>query len=210
MAKQLTLVQPTIVLIFLLLISSATAWASPLDTVPDAKTSEETEIFTPLPEDMQIAKPPSKTPTPKPTRTDYYPYEQQLTFRFGKAAGTDGHKLDDTLYGFQYLFPKFLSPKLEAGADLHDEAAGHVHVGMRWIYQERSYFRPSAKVSVDARLDAEERLATFSRINNYFLRGTTTLEYVAWNPYSVRLEYEVYLGLKDQLFAISVGISRGW
>jgi hypothetical protein len=210
MAKLPTLVSATIVLIFTMLIGSATAWSTPQNTVPDPKPSEETENFNPLPEDMQIAKPPGQTPELKTSRARYYPYEQQLTFRVGKSAASTGGQLDNTLIGFQYLFPKFLSPKLEAGADLHEEAEGHLHVGMRWIYHERSYFRPSAKASGDILLKSDERLATFSKIDNYFIRGTATLEYVAWNPYSIRLEYEVYLGMKDQLFAVSIGVSRGW
>ncbi len=177
------------------------------------ENSQTTDVWSsnPLPDDMQITQPPILHGEPLQLKTPrYYPYQQQLTFRFGQAGNFPKISLDDNVLGFQYMFPKFLSPRLEAGADLHDEGVGHVHIGTRWFYNERGYFRPSAKISLDAKLDAKENLATFASIQNYYLRTTGTLEYVVWNPYSVRLETEFFFGSKNSLFELSLGISRGW
>ena len=111
---------------------------------------------------------------------------------------------------FQYLFPKFLSPKLEAGADLHKDGRGHLHAGLRWIYNERSYFRPSLKAAVDHFADSAEGIATLAHIDNWYVRGGATLEQVVWNPYSLRLETELAINLRHTELITTLGLSRGW
>jgi hypothetical protein len=147
---------------------------------------------------------------PPPPDPQYYPYQQQLTVRYGQASDFPSFKFNDSIIGFQYLFPKFLAPKLEAGADLHRNGIGHIHAGARYMWLERSYFRPSLKIGVDNLVDSSSGLATFATIDNYYLRGTATLEYVVWNPYSVRLEVELLMGLTKQISEYTLGLSRGW
>ncbi len=207
MSKHPYLVSATIVLIF----TGALSNAAPDETFPpEDKSTEEVWSETPLPAEMQISKP---DPTPeklRPAHVRYYPYQQQLTVRYGRASDFPKLRFNENVTGFQYMFPKFLSPKLEAGADLHDDGVGHVHAGWRWIYNERGYFRPSAKLSADVLIDGEEGLATFAEVSNYFVRTTGTIELVVWNPYSIRLENELYVGSKRCIYSATLGLSRGW
>lgn len=140
----------------------------------------------------------------------YYPYQQQMTFRAGASSDFPKVSYDDTVLGFQYLFPKFLSPRLEAGADLHEKGRGHLHVGARWIYSERSYWRPSVKLAVDHFVDSAEGLATLARKEDWYLRGGLTAEYVVWNPYSLRLEQELLINFDNVRIVSTLGLSRGW
>jgi hypothetical protein len=210
MSKLAFFVSATIVLIFTGLVGSQDACAGPLPTMPENKASEEDYENRAIDENMNLTEPAPVTSSPSYTPPRYYPYRQQLTFRAG--AGTDVPKVDfdDIVLGFQYLFPKFLSPKLEAGADLHKDGRGHLHVGLRWIYFERSYFRPSYKLAIDHFADAEEKLATLAQIDNYYVRLGGTLEYVIWNPFSLRLEAEFVSNFKFSELVSTLGLSRGW
>jgi hypothetical protein len=206
MSKLLIFVSATIVLIFM----HGPSFASPTNDVPEPP-HETDEWPTPKPsEDLTISTPPRLEGIPEKPDAEYYAYQQQLTFRYGLATDLGKMSFNDNVIGFQYLFPKFLSPKLEAGADLHNDGIGHIHVGMRWIYQERSYFRPSVKVGLDHKASSQEGLATLTHRDNYYLRGTMALEYVVWNPYSLRLEHEFLLGFRDTSMEITLGLSRGW
>lgn len=206
MSKLGIIVSATIVLIFF---NSAT-FAAPPTIVPDVQ-----EEASPWPEgkpdeNLSITEPPEIQGPVPPADAHYYPYRQALTFRAGLASDFPKASFNDSVMGFQYLFPKFLSPKLEAGADLHQDSVGHLHVGLRWIAWEREYFRPSGKISLDHLADADERLATVTRIDNYYVRLSGTLEYVVWNPYSLRLEHELLVNLDRCWQVITLGISRGW
>lgn len=207
MPKLTIFVSATIVLI----LAGASASAAPQNQAPADDTQEQPWPEGPPPEDMQISDaPPVPGPIAKPNAR-YYTYEQQLTFRVGAGSETNAlNELQDTIIGFQYMFPKFLSPKLEAGADLHPDGIGHIHAGARWIWWERGYFRPSVKASLDARLDGKEGLATLGKFENYYARGSSAIEYTVWNPYSLRLEAELLVGSKKGYVEWTLGISRGW
>lgn len=210
MSKLAFIVSATIVLIFTCLVSSPIARAGPLPTMPENTATVENDENRTIDENMNVTEPEPVAGSPSFTPPRYYPYRQQLTFRAG--AGTDVPKVDfdDVVLGFQYLFPKFLSPKLEAGADLHKDGRGHIHVGLRWIYFERSYFRPSYKLALDHFADSEEKLATLAKIDNYYLRFGGTLEYVVWNPFSLRLEAEFVSNFRYSELITTLGLSRGW
>lgn len=208
MAKLTIFVSATIVAIFI----QAAAIAAPQSDVPESKESgvvpEETR---PPDENMVIS------PAPKPSRTAlepesprYYAYQQALSFRGGLASDFPKLNFEDSVTGFAYLFPKFLSPKLEAGADLHENGRGHVHVGARWIYFERSYFRPSAKLALDHFVDAKYGLGTLARKEDWFARGGGSLEYTVWNPYSIKLDAEMIINFDETKLLLALGISRGW
>lgn len=199
-------VSATIVLFF---ISWTGSWASPLPEAPDSPEQDVAPPAPPPSDEMAV----SPAPLPvvaKAADPRYYPYAQQLTFRLGRAAEFPVKDFNDSVVGFQYLFPKFLSPKIEAGADLHDEGRGHIHAGLRWIHNERLYFRPSVKIAIDHRVEAKDGLATLTDFKNYFARLSGTLEYVFWNPYSVRLEPELLVGFEKPVVVITLGLSHGW
>lgn len=206
MSKLRIFVSATFVLIFV----SSASFASPQDQVPDAPKEADPWPTKPPDENLSISDAPRVKGHPRPADPRYYPYQQALTFRYGQAGDLSSSKFNDNMTGFQYLFPKFLSPKLEAGADLHDGGKGHIHAGARWIAWERSYFRPSAKVGLDHLVDSSENLATFAKIENLYVRATATLEYVMWNPYSVRLEGEILVSTKTAIGEVTLGLSRGW
>ncbi|MGZ3724007.1 MAG: hypothetical protein ACXVA9_13785 [Bdellovibrionales bacterium] len=206
MSKLLIFVSATFVLIF----SAGPCFASPQDQAPNSPAPESPGPTKPIDEDLSISTPPSLKYTPAPIDSRYYPYQQQLTFRYGQASDLPKIHLNDNVTGFQYLFPKFLSPKLEAGADLHDEGRGHIFAGARWIYHERSYFRPSLKLSLDHLINATENLATLTLIDNLYFRTSATLEWVVWNPYSLRFEAELLIGTKNSIGEMTLGLSRGW
>jgi len=207
MSKLLTFVSAT----FVLILSATPSFASPLDEMPPASPPPaDAGSAKPIDENMSVAQPPTVHELPPPSSPHYYPYRQQLTFRYGQATDLPKIDVNDTVIGFQYLFPKFLSPRAEAGADLHNDGRGHIHAGARWIYMERSYFRPSLKLSLDHLVNSTENLATLSTLDNYYLRSTACLEYVVWNPYSVRFEAEFFINLKHTIGEMTLGVSRGW
>lgn len=210
MSKLAIIVSATIVLI----LSPLPAGANPQRSVPATTEAQPNPWPDTQPdENLSITDPPPVHGVPKASGARYYPYRQALTFRAGQASQLDElnfRDMEDMVLGFQYLFPKFLSPKLEAGADLVNDGKGHIHAGARWIYFERSYFRPSYKLSLDHLADSEEKLATLTKIENYYLRISATLEYVIWNPLSLRLEPELLVNTEEPLLMITVGLSHGW
>ena len=206
MSKLPIFVSATIVLFF----AGLPTWANPQNVVPEVTTPKDAQESGSIDENLVLSEPQPITGTPHAPAPEYYPYRQQLTFRAGKVAAPSMKKLDDLVLGFQYLFPKFLSPKLEAGADLHPDGKGHIHAGVRWIYHERSYFRPSVKAAFDHFVDADEKLATLTQLEHYIARLGATLEYVVWNPFSIRLEAELLINHEDNQLIYTVGLSRGW
>ncbi len=208
MSKLTIFVSATIVLIF----ANPQSFASPQMDAPDSPETESPWPSGKPPDDLAISKPKSINHSVEPPSAMYYPYQQQLTFRFGKSQelGKTSAEKNDNIIGFQYLFPKFLSPKIEFAADLHTAGRGHVFVGKRWIWWERSYFRPSLKASIDHHVNSSEKLATLGQIENWYARATVTLEYVVWNPYSLRLEFDGLAGTKSTFAEVTLGLSRGW
>lgn len=208
MSKLRFFVSATIVLFLL-----PAAGASPTYEAPASPETKEAWPESPSNENLSIAEPPALGASdnlPKVSDPGYYAYRQALTMRAGQAMETSEEDSGGNVLGFQYLFPKFLSPKLEAGADVHEHGYGHLHAGLRYFWWEREYFRPSYKLAVDHRLDAKENLATFAHLDNYYFRVSGTLEYVFKNPWSVRLEPELLANLKNQQLVVTLGFSRGW
>lgn len=161
-------------------------------------------------ENLSLSEPPNEMPRPEPQSAAYYPYRQVMTFRLGLASDFPKLGFTDKVLGFSYIFPKFLSPKLEAAVDLHESGRGHVNFGVRWIYFERSYFRPSVKISIDHFFDGKYGLGTLARKEDWYARGSGTIEYVVWNPYSVRIEAEMLLNFDHTAMVATLGVSRGW
>jgi hypothetical protein len=206
MANQRFIVSATIVLIFL----SGSAFASPVTGVELEDTSAESGTTLQLDDNLSISRPPSLTSKPPPPDPHYYPYQQALTFRTGYDSNWPKLGVDHWILGFQYLFPKFLSPKLEAGADSLDNGSGHLHAGARWFYNERGYFRPSVKASLDHLAESQHGLATLTKLANYYFRGSATLEWVVSNPASIRLEHEMFFNFDRVRANITLGLSWGF
>ncbi len=185
-------------------------WASPSHEVPSTAGDEVQWPTGQSGDTMSVAEPPPVKFTAKPIDPGFYPYRQALTVRAGQGSKFPKIEPNELVLGFQYLFPKFLSPKLEAGADVHEDGKGHIHAGVRWYWWEKNYFRPSYKLSVDHLVDAKENLATFAEIKNYYIRGSGTLEYVFKNPWSIRLEPELLFNFNNQRLVLTLGVSRGW
>lgn len=208
MSKLAIFVSATIVLIF----QFPMARANPQNVVPEVKAADKSPGEDGMiDENLSVTEPaPVSAGAKAASPPRYYSHRQQLTFRAGQVSEVSKIKFEDFLLGFQYLFPKFLSPKLEAGADLLKDGKGHLHAGLRWIWFERSYFRPSYKLSIDHLAESEQRLATLTQINNYFGRLTLTAEVVFWNPWSLRLEPEIVANLSETQLLLTLGLSRGW
>lgn len=210
MAKLRFFVSPTFVLFF---IFAARGWASPIEVIEsESQPSAQSEQppAAPVPDGLAISSPKPGKLGKKAPEAHYYPFHQQFTLRVGKGSRLESTALDENVLGFQYLLPKFLAPKFEVGADLMENGRGHIHVGRRWIFYERSNFRPSLKISADHRIESKDRLATLTDHENYFLRLSGTFEYVFRSPYSLRLEPEGLIGAKGAVFLVTLGISRGW
>jgi len=206
MSKLLIFVSATIVLF----LADSPSYGSPQEHMPPEPAQHNEEVYKKPDENMIISPAkPLNTPVLK-TSPRHYNYQQAFTFRLGKSETLRGEGSDGMVVGFHYLFPKFLSPKYEAGADLHQDGRGHILAGIRWIYAERSDFRPSLKLSIDHLADPIKGMATMFLRENWFLRVGGTLEYVIWNPYSLRLESEVVVNLGSQFHVLTLGLSRGW
>lgn len=207
MSKLAALVSATIVLIF----AHPRAFASPQEDFPEDTSPEATAAPKPIDENMSISEAPhvDGTSMKKPSLR-YYPYTQEFTIRTGLASTLYPWQASEHVVGFQYMLPKFLSPKFEAGADLHGNGEGHLHFGLRWILRERSYFRPSYKLALDHHLESKENLATVARLSNYYIRGGVAVEFTVWNPVSVRLEMESFISTKDTWGEGTLGLTYGW
>ncbi len=191
-------------------LNSGPTHASPPNEIPESPRQQEIWPERKLSDDLDISSPPRATEAPPAADAYYYSYPQALTFRVGVASDLSPINFKDNVIGFQYLFPKFLSPRLEAGADLHNEGNGHVHAGARWYWHERSYFRPSYKFGGDIFAQSSQGMATILHWDNYFFRMSATLEYVVWNPWSLRLEHELLINHKSRSTDITLGVTRGW
>ncbi len=157
--------------------------------------------------DTLSVSPPPELPE-EVKKTHFYPYRQSLTARVG--FGLDNHRDFPWIFGLMYMFKKFFSPRVEIGADGLSTGNGHVYFTLRHIFYERHYFRPFFRFGLNHEVNPDERLATFSRVNNYQLRGGVGMEDVLFLPASVRLELEALYGLKDNMIIFSFGYSYPW
>lgn len=206
----------SVFLVIALVLNSISVSASPIREAPPPATQEsEPETGRRLDPNMSVAAP---TPDPDsdfsesegPVDPGYYAYQQALTFRLGLASATDAFDPSQFIIGFQYLLPKFLSPKFEIGADAVDQGRGHVFGGVRWIGNERGFFRPSAKLSVDHLFEGSKGLSTLAHHENYFVRASATLEWVVAPPTSLRLELEGLANVDTSLVVLTIGATRNW
>lgn len=207
MSKLAIFVSATIVLI----LTSLRAGAAPQPEVPPDSPTEEKVQERAVDENMAIAEPAPLTHVPPPANQRYYAYRQALTVRGG--IGIDLSNDEDStqkVLGVQYTLPRFLSPRWEIGADLHNDGNGHIHFGLRRVFYERDFFRPSMKAGLDHWVDSKENLATFGHSKNYFFQATGTIEFVVWDPFSIRLEQEFLFGIKKTWTVSTVGLTYGF
>lgn len=145
------------------------------------------------------------------TQTSYYPYLQSMSPMIGVLFNandiTDGNAV---LYRVVYLVPKVHSPQLEVGVDLVSDSTGFFHFAYRWISAERSPFRPYFKIGASHNLIPNEKLASFTNTNNYFVLSGIGLEDLLSPPMSVRFEAHLLIGIKSISIGLSFGYSWGW
>ncbi len=157
-----------------------------------------------------IATPPAQPLPPEASRTYIYPYRQALTPRIGLVTSTDDDEPDTSLLGILYLWPRYLPPQAEIGADFVNKRGGHINFSVRDIFFERGYFRPFWLWGITHEVVPEDRLATFVNIENYYFRVALGMEEVIVLPQSFRLELELLAGTRKQMAIVSAGCSWGF
>lgn len=180
---------------------------------PPPKSSEEDQNKIDLEEqNLTIVQPPPANPevTADLKNAYYYPYQQSLTPRVGFVLRSEEDDRISMLYGLQYMLRRFVSPRLEMGIDYLSSADLHVNAGIRYIFYEKSFFRPYYKFGLTHQADPSDLLATFLDSDNYYLRSSFGMEDVIVLPRSVRFEAEFAIGLKDWFLAFSGGYSWAW
>jgi hypothetical protein len=142
----------------------------------------------------------------------YYPYQQSMAPRLGVLIDPDLLRDRDLplLVGITYMLPKRRAPRWEIGFDVVVDDGAHFSIGQRHIWGEPHSFRSYVKISALLAANAEEKLATITDIDNYFLKLSVGLEDVIKMPMSVRLETELVAGLERQYLIFSFGYSWGW
>jgi hypothetical protein len=186
------------------------AFASPSSKWPEASPEPAKEaVPKALDENMILSAPPALKENPEPPSAPYYPYLQALTVRSGNVSDFPKLGFGEGFIGAQYLYPRFLSPKLEIGADLHPDGRGHIHAGLRTIYFERSLLRPSVKLGVDHFLDSKNGIASLGDTKAWFVRGSAIVERVLLGPVSLRLDAELLANFRTIKMEFSLGLSYG-
>lgn len=144
------------------------------------------------------------------SRTYVYPYRQQLVPRVGYVRSNDDDDPHTYMFGISYLWPRYVSPQAEIGADLVNKYGGHINFGIKHIVFERGFFRPFWLWGITHEAVPEDRLATFVNLENYYLRIAVGFEDVIKLPKSVRLEAEALAGTDKQMFKVCLGYSWGF
>ncbi len=185
---------------------------SPL--IEEKKTDEvQTQAFDFDKQNIDVTQPPATEV--RVVKEFYYPYTQSISPRLGTTInihkiGEGFTKSFDYLLGFNYMFPRSVSPQLEVTADLLSNSEGHIIGAKRWIINERNSFRPFYKLGAGVSVKGSEGLATFAGINNYFGFGGFGLEDYYKKPMSIRLELELKAGVKIMIFSVVFGYSWAW
>ena len=190
------------------------SWAAPQNTMPDQSPAIKSEEPSRREENMNVTKPQMDADSSlnqKFENFEFFPFRQSLTVRMGAAAPVSDFKDTETIIGFTYMFPKFLSPRFEAGADVHNkDDKGHVHAGFREIFFERDRLRPSLKYGVSHEVHANEGLGSFANNKHYFGRGSAALDYSLNQDLALRVEVEALVGIAKQWASASAGLSFCW
>lgn len=143
----------------------------------------------------------------------YYPYRQSMSPRLGLIL--DPSLIRDSgefpfLFGISYMLPRTRSPQIEFSFDILTDSRGHFSAMLRRIFNERQSFRPYIKAGATLSANADEKLATASKLENYLLRASVGMEDVIELPMSVRIEFELALGTEEQIAIMNFGYSWGW
>lgn len=145
-------------------------------------------------------------------KTYFFPYKQSMSPQLGILLNAEKLKDGDLplLIGIQYLIPRHRPPQWEAAFSISTDGEAYISLGLRKIENPRRYFRPYGKLSGTLVADADERFATITDINNYFIKGTVGIEDVVKIPMSIRLEAELAVGLESQFALLNIGYSWAW
>lgn len=198
------------------LVVSCSAVASPHSNAPESDTETATEQDSKPVETLEeqgfiVTQPPSQE-TQKQETVYYYPYRQSMAPRFGLFIDPDELKDEGLEYflGITYLQPRLRQPQLEYSADMVSNSTGLISAAFRWTLYATNSFRPFFKAGLTHHWISEERLASLSNFENYYVRGSAGLEDLLKAPVSVRLEFELLVGTEGFLSLLSLGYSWGW
>lgn len=190
------------------------ASSTPHEHSPDPKRKiEESKATNDTVEKEYLLLSPDSATIPKTatSKTKYYPYTQAMSPMIGILLNAqDIGGATQVLYKIDYLIPKFRSPQLEIGVDLSSNSTGFFNIAYRWIHKERSYFRPYFKIGMSHNIIPDEKLASFTNSDNYYLLAGAGLEDLLSPPMSVRLEIHSIIGLRFIGLGLSFGYSWGW
>ena len=106
-----------------------------------------------------------------------------------------------------YLFTDDELRSYEVGFDLLSDNSGSISFARRFIF-DRSRFRPYTKAGVAVRVDPNDQLATFLRLQHYRIFGTAGFELSISGPISLRLESGA--GISARSFEFSLGAGLSW
>ncbi|MGE0762726.1 MAG: hypothetical protein AB7N80_05560 [Bdellovibrionales bacterium] len=157
-----------------------------------------------------LSTPPALPLPPEARETHYYPFRQALSPRLGAVITNDEDHQFEYLLGISYLWPRYRQPQAELGVDLLSGLGGHLNFGVRHIFFERNYFRPYFLWGLTHEVVPEDRLATITNIDNYYLRIAVGMEDTLELPKSVRLELEGQLGIDKYLLLLCLGYTWGF
>lgn len=184
--------------------------ANPTSPPPPASTPPPAKPATELDEYNLMPTPPPEPLPEEAAKTYVYPYRQQLTPRAGYVGSNDDDDPYTYMFGILYLWPRYVSPQAEFGADLVNKYGGHLNFAVRTTFYERGYFRPFWLWGLTHEAVPEDKLATFVNLENYYLRIGIGFEDVIKLPKSVRLEIEGLAGTEKQMYKICLGYSWGF
>lgn len=106
-----------------------------------------------------------------------------------------------------YLFTDDELRSYEVGVDLLSDNSGSISFARRFIL-ERTKFRPYTKAGVAVRLDPNDQLATFLRLQHYRIFGAAGFELSISGPVSLRVESGA--GISARSFEFSAGAGLSW
>lgn len=151
----------------------------------------------------------------KPVETEgyFYPYSSALSVNLGTSAALVSGSFTPEFYPLingTFLWPSLKNMHFETGIDVVVGQDGHFYTGLRYIFGSTDQFRPFWSLAPGVQWKPDEKLATFLRLRNYYVRGSAGFESSFWDQYSVRVE--LFLGVDlggDAHGGIFSGISYG-
>jgi hypothetical protein len=109
--------------------------------------------------------------------------------------------------GVAYVLPRIFYPKWEIGADAVARSGGLIHLARKFMWFERTSYRPFLLLGPTLKLNPNQRLATLVDLNNYQLRLSLGFEDALNSRRSARFEVQLLAGAKEQTLSLLFGHS---